>query len=94
MYEVLPEAIGLMTECPHCHQQTEVLLAVAETDDGESRKAMIWTTVGIVLLVVALVAAIFAVHLAKRLIEEQRARPHAELLLWGERIAVDRFAMH
>ena len=71
----------MATQCPHCHQQTEVLLAVGTSGDEASRKMMMWTVVGIVFLVVALIAAIFAVHLAKKLMQEKREKQHAELRL-------------
>jgi len=76
LFEVPAETIGMAAECPHCHQQTEVLLAVGFADEGTSRR-MMWTVVGIAFLVVALIAAIFAVHLAKKLMEEKKAGQHA-----------------
>jgi len=80
LFEVPAEAIGMATECPHCHQQTEVLLAVSVSiDAGVSRKMVIWTVVGILVLVSALIAAIFAVHMARKLMEEKRARQKAEI---------------
>jgi len=78
-FEVPAETIGMATECPHCHQQTEVLLAVGTAGDEDSRKVMMWSVVGIVFLVVALIAAIFAVHLAKKLMEEKKAQQHAAI---------------
>ena len=83
MFEVPAEAIGLEAECPHCHRHTEVLLAVAVVDGGAaSRKMLLWTITGILILVGALGAGIFAVHLAKKLKEEHRSRPHAEEFGW------------
>ena len=78
VFEVAPEAIGMAMECPHCHEETVVQLAVTTTlEDGASRKMVMWTVVGILFLVVALVAAIFAVHLGKKLMEEKKAKERA-----------------
>ena len=71
-FEFPAEAITTMGECPHCGKQTRLFLVIQQPDSGDSRKMVIWTVVGISILVLGFFAALYSVHLAKQLAEERR----------------------
>ena len=66
-FEFPVEAVGTTGECPHCGKQTEIFLAAPAQESHAPRKLVIWTVVGILVLVFGLLAALFAVHLARQL---------------------------
>jgi len=76
LFEFPVEAIGTTGECPRCGKQTEFILAAPpqESEAHASRNMVIWTVVGISILVICLIASIIAVQLAKRLTEKNRER--------------------
>jgi CHASE1-domain containing sensor protein len=49
-----------------------MFLFVPAQESGASRKMVIWTVAGIVILIALLLAALLAVHLAKILTEENK----------------------
>jgi uncharacterized paraquat-inducible protein A len=74
LFEFPVEAIGTTGECPRCGKQTEFILAAPpqESEAHASRKMVIWTVVAISILIGCLLASIYAVHLARQLMEEHR----------------------
>ena len=66
------ELVGTPANCPHCGQQTELLLAVAPDESTVPRRALIWAVIGIVILVAGLVAAIVALKRAERWAAQQK----------------------
>jgi hypothetical protein len=45
------DAAGMTADCPHCGRQTDLLLAAPPEEPSASRKALIWTVVAVVILV-------------------------------------------
>ena len=48
------ESIGLMAPCPHCGQQTELMLAVPPQEPMIPRRVIVWTALTILLLIAGL----------------------------------------
>ena len=55
------------SECPHCGKQTELRLAVAPVESSVPRKVIVYTVVGILILILGLVAALIALNRAQNL---------------------------
>src|SRR4029077_11825813 len=56
---------GLPGPCPHCGQQTELLLAPPPEEPSVSRRAVIWTVLTVVILGLGLVGALVALKRAQ-----------------------------
>jgi hypothetical protein len=68
------EHTGSMAECPHCGQQTELLLAPPPDEPSPvPKKAIVFTVVAILILGGGLVAANIALKRAKRLQTQRQA---------------------
>ena len=66
------EDVGTSADCPHCDQQTELLLAQPPEEGSPLRtKAIVFTIIAVVILVGGLVGASVALKRAKRLSAEQ-----------------------
>ena len=74
------EAVGTTTECPHCGQATELLLALPPTESSLPTKAIVYTIIAIVILVGGLIGTLIALNRTKELLEQQNAAD-AEVLL-------------
>jgi hypothetical protein len=72
------DALGTSGECPLCGEQTKMFLAIPDQEPDASRKMILWTVVGIVVLIALLFAALFAVHLARKLTDENRRQLPAQ----------------
>ena len=66
------EMVGTATTCPHCGQQTELLLARPPEESGLPLRAILWTVAAIVVLLAGLAASMLAVKRAQRLVARQR----------------------
>ena len=67
------EATGQTTDCPHCGQPTELLLALPpEAKTPASTKAIIYTVLALVILGGGLIAAVLLLKRAERLTARQR----------------------
>jgi hypothetical protein len=64
------EAVGTPSDCPHCGQTTELLLAVPKIESSVPTKAVVYTVIAIVILVGGLIGAQIALKRAKRLAEQ------------------------
>jgi len=71
-FEFPVESLGTTGECPLCGKQTHMILALPDQEPDVSRVMVLWTVSGIVILIALLLAALFAVHLARRLTDENR----------------------
>jgi hypothetical protein len=60
------DAIGLVAPCPHCHQQTELLLPAPPQEPTVPRRAILWTVITILVLCGGLVACLIALKRAER----------------------------
>jgi len=65
-------AVGTTIDCPHCQQQTELLLALPPTEPSLPTKAIVYTAIAIVILVGGLIGAQIALKRAKRLAEQKQ----------------------
>ena len=68
------EMAGLPVECPHCGQQTELLLARPPEESGLPKGPMIWAIIGIVILCLGLVGALVALKRAEKWAARQKQR--------------------
>ena len=66
------EMAGLSTECPHCHQQTDLLLAAPPEEPTVPRGTMVWAIIGVVVLSFGLIAALVALKRAERWAARQK----------------------
>ncbi|MSU58452.1 MAG: hypothetical protein EXS35_09780 [Pedosphaera sp.] len=68
-FDFAAEAAGLLADCPHCGQQTELLLATPPEEKSPAQtKAIIYTVVAVVILVGGLIGAIIALKRAQRIV--------------------------
>ena len=69
--------VGTPAPCPHCGQQTELLLARPPEEPTISRRTILWTVAAVVVLGLGLAGSLIAVKRAQRLVASQRQRPPA-----------------
>jgi len=74
------EMVGLPTPCPHCGQQTELLLVVPPEESAIPRKALLWTFSAMVVLGLGFGGALIDLKRAQRLAERQRQQAPATML--------------
>lgn len=60
------ELVGTTTQCPHCGQQTELLLAAPTQEPGVPRRMIIWTVIAVVILAGGLVALLAGLKWAEK----------------------------
>src|SRR5579872_2556763 len=70
--EFLAEHIGMRVPCPHCGQETELLLAQPSEQPSIPRRAIVWTVIAVVVLGVGLAAALIALQRARKWAENQK----------------------
>lgn len=61
------DQIGLKAACPHCGQQTELLLATPRPEPVIPRRALIWAAVAAAVLGFGLIASFIALKRAENL---------------------------
>lgn len=71
-FEFPAESIGLQAPCPHCGQQTELLLERPPEEPSLPRRVIVWTVAAIIVLGLGLVGAVLALKRAERLAEKQK----------------------
>lgn len=71
------EHIGMAVACPHCQQETQLLLLRPPEEPTVPRRALVWTGIAVVVLVLGLGGALMALKRAQGLVERQK-RPAAE----------------
>lgn len=74
------EMAGLPSPCPHCGQQTDLLLALPPEEPTVPRRTVVWTLIGIVVLCLGLVGALAALKRAQNLAARQKQRAEAAAL--------------
>ncbi len=73
------EHVGTIAECPHCGQQTELLLAAPPEEESPVRKkAIVFTVITVLILGGGLIAATIAFKRAKRLQAQRQQATHVE----------------
>ena len=67
------ERIGLLARCPHCRQETELVLATPPQQPWVPRRVVVWTVVTVLLMIAALIALLTGFnHLARRAAEKKQ----------------------
>src|SRR5258706_10794575 len=60
------DSVGMTTDCPHCGQPTELLLAAPPEEPSVSRKTIVWTTIAVLILALGGVGLRAAFNIAKK----------------------------
>lgn len=68
------ELIGTLVSCPHCQQETELLLLTPPAQPTIPRRALVWTVMGIVVLILGFGGALMALKRAQKWAENQKHR--------------------
>ena len=68
------EHIGLMAPCPHCGQQTELMLATPPEEPLVPRRVIVWTAITVGLLIAGLVFVWLELNRLERQAAEKRQR--------------------
>ncbi len=58
--------VGTTTQCPYCGQATELLLAAPQSEPAIPRRAIVWTVVAVLVLLVGLALALVALNHAQQ----------------------------
>jgi hypothetical protein len=66
------ESIGLQAPCPHCGQQTELMLERPPEEPSLPRRVIVWTVAAIIVLALGLVGAMLALKRAERWAAKQK----------------------
>lgn len=67
------ELVGTTIDCPHCGKPTELLLAVPPQEPSVPRKAIVWTGIAVLILVLGVVGSLVALKRAQRWAARQKA---------------------
>jgi len=68
------ERIGLMARCPHCRQETELVLAPPPQEPLVPRRVVVWTLVTVLAMIAALIALLARLNQLERRAAEQRQK--------------------
>jgi len=71
------EAAGLTTECPHCGQTTELLLATPPQESTVPTRAIVWTASSVLILGLGLGGALYALKRAEKWAARQKEQAAA-----------------
>jgi hypothetical protein len=72
------EMAGMASPCPHCGQQTDLLLALPPEEPPVMRRALLWTLGAVVILVVGLGASLVALKRAENYAARRKAKLEAQ----------------
>jgi hypothetical protein len=73
------EIAGLPADCPHCGQQTDLLLAAPPQEPTVPRRTIVWAVIGIVILGLGLGGALVALKRAERWAARQKRQSEESL---------------
>jgi hypothetical protein len=73
------ESVGLITDCPHCGKQTELLLAPPKDEPTIPRATIIYTIIAVFILGAGLAGAVVALKMAERKIAHKKVDVRTEL---------------
>jgi hypothetical protein len=76
--EFLADHIGMTVPCPHCKQETELLLSAPPEEPTLPRRTLIWTGIAVVVLGLGFGGALIALKRAQRWAESQKKHATAE----------------
>src|SRR6266404_3328030 len=77
------EMAGLPADCPHCGQQTDLLLAVPPEEPTVPRRTIVWAVIGIVILGLGLIGALAALKRAERWAARQKRQVESSVVVQG-----------
>ena len=60
------ETIGLVSACPHCGRQTELMLATPPEEPSLPRRAILWIAAAVLILVLGLAGSLVALNRAQK----------------------------
>lgn len=66
------EAAGMTAECPHCRNQTDLLLAAPKAQPGVPTRVIVWTAITVGILLVALCVALWQLKRVQRWAEAKK----------------------
>jgi hypothetical protein len=69
------DAVGTTIPCPHCGQPTELFLATPKEEPAVPLRLIVWTAVGILILIAGLAGALIALKRAQHLADRRSAHP-------------------
>ena len=69
---------GLAADCPHCGQETELLLARPPEEPTVPRRTIVWAVTGIAILTLGLIGALVALKRAERWAARQKQQGQAQ----------------
>jgi len=72
------ESVGLMTDCPHCGKQTELLLAMPKEEPTIPRATIIYTIIAVAVLGAGLAGAMVALKMAQGKVLRNKAEVVSE----------------
>lgn len=75
--EFLADHIGMTVPCPHCGQETELMLLAPAEQPAVTRRALIWTGIAVVILGIGFGAALVALKRAQKWAERQKQQQAA-----------------
>jgi DNA-directed RNA polymerase subunit RPC12/RpoP len=78
------DSIGLTARCPHCGEQTELLLAPPPVDDSVARKVIAWTAAGVLAIAVGVAAPLIGLKFFEKKLAQRRASQAAPAIPAGE----------
>ena len=85
--EFLADHIGMVVSCPHCGQETELMLLAPPEQPTLTRRALVWTGIAVIVLGLWLCAALFALKRAQTWAERKKQQTMAAPAPVGEPIA-------
>jgi hypothetical protein len=71
------EMVGTIIDCPHCGKPTELLLAVPPQEPSVPRKAIVWTSIAALILILGVVGSLVALKRAQRWAARQKEQTAA-----------------
>lgn len=71
------ELIGAVVSCPHCQEQTELLLLAPPEEPTVPRRALVWTASAVTVLVLGFGGAVIALKRAQKWAEGQKRQAAA-----------------
>ncbi len=74
LIEYPAQLVGTTTQCPHCRQTTELLLATPPLEPAVPRRVIGWTIAAIIILVLGLVGSFIALKRAQNWAERYKPK--------------------
>ena len=73
--EFQADQAGLVADCPHCGQATELLLARPREESAVPRSSVIWAVIALVILGLGLAGSLMALRMAERKMGPRKSPP-------------------